>query len=208
MVSAFFLYQPGLSFSRCLIAANRTSSSSLRGLADQSRFTLLRAQAEVDQERGVTAVVQDHVGRAAVAPLEDAMLIVPIILQRLALDGEHRRAAGGDRGGGVVLGRIDVARGPAHVGAERLERVDQHRGLDGHVQRAADARPAQRLLRAVFLARRHQPRHLGLGDGKLLAAPFGQADILDHVIGRLGGSALARRGGALGGMGCSGHDDP
>jgi hypothetical protein len=33
-------------------------------------------------------------------------------------------------------------------GAERLQRLDQHRGLDGHVQRAGDARAAQRLLGA------------------------------------------------------------
>jgi hypothetical protein len=45
-----------------------------------------------------------------------------------------------DRRRGVVLGGEDVARGPAHFGAERLQRLDQHRGLDRHVQRAGDAR--------------------------------------------------------------------
>ena len=193
MVSAFFLYQPGLSFSRCLIAANRTSSSSLVGLLIKAGLAVLDALAEMDQQRGIAAVVEDHVGRAAVAPFEDTVLIVPIILERLALDGEHRRAAGGDGGGGVVLGRIDVARGPAHVGAERLEGVDQHRGLDGHVQRAADARAAQRLLRAVFLARRHQARHLGLGDGEFLAAPFGKADVLDDVVGSAEPGSCSRK---------------
>ncbi len=55
----------------------------------------------------------------------------------------------------------------------------------------ADARAAQRLLGAVFLARRHQAGHLGLGDGDFLAAPFGEADVLDDVVGgRLGGAAL------------------
>ena len=177
-------------------------------LADQGGFALLGALAEVDQERGIAAVVEDHVRRAAVTPLEDAMLIVPVVLERLALDGEHRRAAGGHGGGGVILSRIDVARSPAHVGAERLERVDQHRGLDGHVQRAADARPAERLLGPVFLARRHQSRHLGLGDGKFLAAPFGQADVLDHVVGIRGGGILARGSSSLGGVRCSVHDGP
>ena len=148
----------------------------------------LGAHAEMDQQRRVAAVVEDHVGRAAVAPFEDAVGVVPVVLQALALDGEHRRAAGGDRRGGVVLRRIDVAGGPAHVGAERLERLDQHRGLDGHVQRAGDARALERLLRAVFLARRHQARHLGLGDGDFLAAPFGKADVLDDVVGGFCGS--------------------
>ena len=54
-----------------------------------------------------------------------------------------RRA--GDRGRGVVLGGEDVARRPAHLGAERDERLDQHRGLDRHVQRAGDARARERL---------------------------------------------------------------
>ena len=92
----------------------------------------------------------------------------------------------GDRGGGMVLGRIDVARGPAHVGAERSQRLDQHRGLDGHVQRAGDARALQRLLRAVLLARRHQAGHLGLGDLDFLAAPVGERDVLDDVVAGLG----------------------
>ena len=125
-------------------------------------------------------------GRAAVGPLEDAVGVVPVVVQRLALDGEHRRAGGGDRRGGVVLRRVDVARRPAHVGAERLERLDQHRGLDGHVQRAGDARALQRLLRRVLLADRHQAGHLGLGDGDLLAAPVGEADVLDDIVGVIG----------------------
>jgi len=35
--------------------------------------------------------------------------------------------------------------GPADLGAKRGERLDQHRGLDGHVQRAGDPGTAQRL---------------------------------------------------------------
>ena len=114
-------------------------------LVEEGDVALLGAQAEMDQQRGVAAVVEDHVRRAAVAPFEDAMGVVPIFLEALALDGEHRRAGGGDGGRGVVLRRIDVARGPADVGAERLQRLDQHRRLDGHVQRTGDARAFQRL---------------------------------------------------------------
>ena len=104
-----------------------------------------------------------------------------------SLVGEHRRAAGGDGGGGVVLRREDVAGGPAHVGAERLQALDQHRRLDGHVQAAGDARAAQRLGGGEFLAHRHQAGHLGLGDGDFLAAPFGQIDVGDLVVGKAGG---------------------
>ena len=48
------------------------------------------------------------------------------------------RRADGDRGGGVVLGREDVAGGPAHLGAERDQGLDEDGGLHGHVQRAGD----------------------------------------------------------------------
>ena len=152
------------------------------GLVQELHVAALGAHAQVHEQRGVAAVVEDHVRHAAVAPLEQAQRVVPIVLEALALDGEYGGAAGGDRGRGVVLGRIDVAGDPAHVGAERRQGLDQHRGLDGHVQRAGDARALQRLGLAELLARRHQARHLGLGDGDFLAAELGQADVLHHVV--------------------------
>ena len=82
----------------------------------------------------------------------------------------------------MVLGREDVARGPADFGAERLQRLDQHRRLDGHVQRAGDARALQRLLVAEFLAAGHQARHFGFGDVDFLAAPVGKRDVGDHIV--------------------------
>ena len=162
------------------------------GLVEKRRIAFLGAQAGMDQHGGVAAIVEDHVGQAAVGPFQDLAGVFPIILQALALDREHRRAGGGDRGGGMILRRIDVAGRPAHVGAERFQRLDQHRGLDGHVQRAGDARAAQRLLRPELLARRHQARHLGFGNGDFLAAPLGQADVLDDVIGWRGSLAWSR----------------
>ena len=44
----------------------------------------------------IAAVVEDHVAVAAIRPLEDAVGVVPVVLQRLALDREHRDAVGGD----------------------------------------------------------------------------------------------------------------
>ena len=85
----------------------------------------------------------------------------------------------------MILGRIDVARRPAHVGAERLQGLDQHRGLDRHVQRAGDARAAQRLSRGEFLANGHQARHLGLGDGDFLAAPGSKLEVGDFEVGEV-----------------------
>ena len=105
------------------------------------------------------------------------MRVVPVFGQRFPLAGKHGNAADRNRGRRVVLGRKDVAGSPAHLGAQRPQRLDQHRGLDRHVQAAADAGAAQRLLGREFFADRHQPRHFGFGDPDLLAAPFGQRKV-------------------------------
>ena len=127
----------------------------------------------------------------------------PVLLERLALPGEHRRAlrvlrraagfgtADDDRGGGVILRREDVARHPAHVGAELGQRLDEHGGLNRHVQAAHDARAGERLLAAVLRAQRHQAGHLLLGEADLLAAELGERQIL-HLV-RLAAGGL--RGG-------------
>src|SRR5690606_15561743 len=81
----------------------------LAGVRVDQRQVGLAALAQVHQQRGVATVVQDHVGafafRALGAEVEDAVGVVPVVFQRLALDGEHRRATGGDGGGRVVLRR-------------------------------------------------------------------------------------------------------
>ena len=142
----------------------------------------LGARADQDVHGGVAAIVEDHVRRAAVGPLEDLVGVLPIFLERLALDREDRDAGCGDRRGGVILRREDVARRPADVGAKRLQRLDQHRRLDGHVQRAGDAGALERLLLAELLAAGHQARHFGFGDLDLLASPVGKADVGNEII--------------------------
>ena len=117
---------------------------------------------EVHEQRRIAAVIENHVGVPAVRPLEDPVGVFPIVGQRLALPGEDRRAGRRYRRGGVVLGREDVAGRPAHARAERLQRLDEHRGLDGHVQGAGDTRAGQRLRRCILIADGHQARHLGL----------------------------------------------
>ena len=176
-------YQPGLCLQALLDGGEQHLLLLVGRAVEELGVAGLGAGAQVDQQRGVAAVVEDHVGGAAVGPLEDAVGVVPVVRERFALDREHRRAAGGDGGGGVVLGRIDVAGSPAHIGTQRAQRLDQHRRLDGHVQRAGHAGALQGLPGGVFLAGRHQARHLGLGDGDFLAAPVGEPDVLDHVVG-------------------------
>ena len=86
-----------------------------------------------------------------------------------------------DGGRGVVLRREDVARHPAHVGAEQRQRLDEHAGLNRHVQAAHDAGAGQRLLALVALANRHQPGHFAFGQSEFLAAELGQIEVRDLV---------------------------
>ena len=167
-------------------------------LVEEHGIVVLGAIALMHEHGGVTAVVENHVGGAAAVPVEQLGGVIPIVLQAFTLDREHRNAGSGNRGGGVILRRIDVARDPAHIGAERGERLDQHCGLDGHVQRAGNARALQRLLGAVFLARLHQAGHFGFGQRDFLAAEIGERNVLDDVVAGGGGFRL----------GGSGHGDP
>jgi hypothetical protein len=105
--------------SLALIAANRMVSSSEARLG-QHRQVLLGLGAEMQQQRGVAAVVEDHVRVAdIVRPFEDAVGVVPVIDQRFALEANTGMPVGGDGGRCVILGREDVARGPADFGTER-----------------------------------------------------------------------------------------
>ena len=102
--------------------------------AGQAGFS---THAEMNEHGGVATVVQNQVRRTAVAPLEDFMRVIPIVDETLTLDGERRRAGcAGNHGGGMILGRINIARGPAHIGTERLRCYDQNRGLDRHMERS------------------------------------------------------------------------
>ena len=154
----------------------------------------------VDEQRRVAAVVDEHVGAAAVGPGQHLLGAPPVLLERLALPGKDGRRVARNRRRGVILRREDVAAAPAHVGAERGERLDQHGRLDGHVQRAGDARALERLLRAKLSAARHQAGHLSLGQIDLEAAKVGLGDVLDLVLrarsseGGRGGEALSARG--------------
>ncbi len=89
---------------------------------------------------GLAAIVEHHVGGPTIGAAQ-GLLDAPLVFGfGLALPGKDRKAAGGNRGGGMVLGREDVAGAPADRRAELGERLDQHRGLDRHVQAADDAR--------------------------------------------------------------------
>ena len=82
--------------------------------------------------------------------------------------------------------------------AEVDEGLDEHRGLDRHVQRAHDPRAGQRLAGSVLGPAGHEAGHLHLGQFDLLAPPFGKREIRDFEV------ALGPSGPLSGGLGPSG----
>ena len=149
----------------------------------------------VHEQRGVATVVEDHVGAFFAVhgrvPAHHLLGAPPVLLERLALPGEHRHArrlvdravrTDHDSRRGVVLGGEDVARRPTHFGAELDQRLDEHRGLDGHVQRPRDPGAGEWLGRPVLLADRHQAGHLVLGEDHLLATERGEGEVGDAEI--------------------------
>ncbi len=162
----------------------------LVGLVERRHVArLLELVGLVHEERRVAAVVHNQRRAAAIGPHERFGRAPPVLVERLALPREHRnaarivgRAAGlrtadRDGRGRVILRREDVARHPPHVGTQFGQRLDQHRGLNRHVQRAHDARTGERLGLAIALTQHHQARHLLLGEADFLAAPLGETEI-------------------------------
>ncbi len=156
---------------------------------------LLEFGALVDQQRGIAAVIEQQVGAAAVGPQERLLGAPPVLFQSFSLPGKDRGPArlgfgsifpDYNRGGRVVLGRENVAGYPAHIGPELDQRLDQHRGLYRHMQGAHDAGAGERPLALVLGADGHEARHLLLGKPDLLAAEFGEGQVL-HLEGGAGG---------------------
>ena len=153
-----------------------------RRLVVECRSIVLGLVPFVDQQRGVAAVVHDQLRALAAGEGKRHGGAPPVFGQGFAFPGENGNPGLGDGRGGMILRREDVARAPAHVGAQLDERLDEHGSLDGHVQRPHHAHAFQRLLRAVFAAHGHQSRHLVLGDLNLFTPPLGQRHV-GHLVG-------------------------
>lgn len=65
----------------------------------------------------------------------------------------------------------------SYLSPEGGEGLDEHRGLQGHVEAAGDPRSLQGLGRPVQLPHLHQARHLILGYVDGLAPPLCQANV-------------------------------
>ncbi|RAO58157.1 hypothetical protein LUPAC06_02384 [Micromonospora saelicesensis] len=174
------------------------------GLDRRDRPGPLELGTLVNEQGGVAAVVEDHVGALPVRPGEHLLGAPPVLRQGLALPGVDRnsgRSLGGavraddDRRGGVVLGGEDVAGRPAHLRAERDQRLDQDGGLDGHVQGAGDPRAGERLRLGELAPDRHQAGHLVLGKLDLFTPELGERQIrhLEVAVGERARPGLGRR---------------
>ena len=151
----------------------------------QNARILLGADAEVNQKRGVAAVVDDLIRSGAVRPGHGAVGALPVFLQRFALPGENRNPPRGHRGGGMILRRKNIAGGPADIRAEFKQRFNQRGGLDCHMQTAHDPHALERFFLSVFPACGHQPRHLLFGDVEFPASEVGKCNVFHLVIGKL-----------------------
>ena len=144
---------------------------------------VLELEALVEEEGDVAAVIDDKLRPEAVRTDDGLPSKVPVLFEGFALPGENGNSGGGDGGGGVVLGGENVTGGPADLGAEGDERLDENRGLDRHVQRPGDTNTGERLRRTEFFANGNEAGHLMLGDGDFLATPVGEFDVGDMEIG-------------------------
>ena len=147
---------------------------------------LLGLDSLVDEQGHVTAIVDDHVRSPALlvglGPGAGRKGALPVLLEALSLpcvDSRDVFLRNGSRG--LVLGGEDVARGPADVGAELLQGLDQDCGLDRHVQRSRDADTSERLACLVLTDAVHEAGHLVVRDVELLASKVGERDVSDLV---------------------------
>ena len=141
----------------------------------------------VDRTHDVGAVVHRDVG-----PVRDRGADVLVVGVRiLALDREDLDAVVRHEVRRDVILRGERVRGAQRdVGAARLERHHEVRGLGGHVQARAHLEPGERLL--LREARLHLAEHLhrALGPFGAVASLGGEAQVL-HVV-RGGGRRLER----------------
>ena len=135
----------------------------IRLFCRRHQASILEFHALNDSHGGVAAVVQNHVG-IFIAPVEDAVEAPPVLFQCLALPSENRNtlrilrsavSPNDDCRSGLILSGEDVARGPADLCAQRRQGLDEHCGLNRHVNGAGNTGTGQWLLLCVLFAQRH-----------------------------------------------------
>mmetsp|Transcript_30048 Transcript_30048/g.64586 ORF Transcript_30048/g.64586 Transcript_30048/m.64586 type:complete len:391 (-) Transcript_30048:30-1202(-) len=144
---------------------------------------VLELLALVEQQGRISSIINNLVAALAIRPREGLVRAPPVLLKRLTLPSKDVGSASTHAGrSGMVLRGEDVARAPADVGAKLRKGLNEHAGLNGHVQRAHDTNTCKRLRRAELRARSHQARHLVLCNIKLLPAKVRERHVSNLVV--------------------------
>ena len=123
------------------VALNRSEKGTLFIAAGMrnNRTIAFSLGTQVQQQCRITAIVENHVGKAAVVPLEDAVGVFPIVLNGFSLDRKDRDAFGRHGSRSVILGGKNIAACPTDLRTQGDQRFNEDSRLDGHVQRTGDA---------------------------------------------------------------------
>ena len=136
----------------------------------------------MDEQGDVATVIDDEFGAFSAGVRDGLLGAPPVFFQGFAFPREDGDTGGCDGCGCVVLGGEDVATGPAHGCSEVHEGLDEHSGLDGHVQGTRDAHSGEGFRGSVFFADGHEARHFLFGDGDFFTAPIGEGEVADFEV--------------------------
>lgn len=137
----------------------------------------------VDHLGQVTTVIQDQVELTGVLEGEQLLFDTPFVLFfGFTLPGKDWDTGGGDGGGGVVLGGVDVTGGPGDFSTKSDQGFDQHSGLDSHVQTTCDLGTGQRLRRTVLLSDVHQTWHLVFRELNVFSTEGSKGNVGNFVV--------------------------
>jgi hypothetical protein len=110
----------------------------------------------MDHQGGISPVVDNQMGNAAVGPYQSLFAAPPIIGKSLAFQAKTPRSGLGNGSGGMGLGG-KILQDDHDIGPKFVKGLDQHGCLNGHMQTAGNPQPRQWFLLTVFLSHSHQP---------------------------------------------------
>ena len=89
------------------------------------RWVLLGLSTQIQQQGGITTVIQNHVGEifitVTIAPIKNTVCKLPVLIEVFALESKYRCTTVCNRCSCVVLRGIDIARSPTDLGTQGLE---------------------------------------------------------------------------------------
>jgi len=136
----------------------------------------------VNEKSHITTIVDDDITSLALAiilrPGKGVQGALPVFFEGLSLPSENSgRFVTSNSGGGVVLGREDVARTPTDISTKSLESLDEDGRLDGHMKGSRNTGSLEWLYISIFLTASHKSRHLNLSELNVLATVVGKRNI-------------------------------